>query len=75
VFELRRLRLLHEFALRGTIAEGTYHSTYDNATWFKKFVDPDFKFSVLASKTTALAAFAVAADRLNARMKTMANAW
>src|SRR5438093_12417183 len=36
-------------------ADGTYHSTYDNPTWFKKFIDPDFKYSVLSAQVTGVA--------------------
>src|SRR5713101_38357 len=32
-----------------------YHSTYDNPTWFKKYVDPQFKYSVLAAQVTGVA--------------------
>jgi N-acetylated-alpha-linked acidic dipeptidase len=35
--------------------DGTYHSTYDNPAWFKRFVDPHFAFSVLAAQTTGVA--------------------
>jgi len=35
--------------------DGTYHSTYDNPTWFKKYIDPGFKHSVLAAQVTGTA--------------------
>jgi len=35
--------------------DGSYHSTYDNPTWFKKYVDPQFKYSVLAAQVTGVA--------------------
>jgi N-acetylated-alpha-linked acidic dipeptidase len=34
---------------------GTYHSIYDDPVWFKKFIDPGFKYSVAASQVTGLA--------------------
>jgi len=34
---------------------GTYHSTYDNPAWFKTFIDPQFKYSVLAAQMTGIA--------------------
>jgi N-acetylated-alpha-linked acidic dipeptidase len=40
---------------RGGDGDGSYHSTYDNPTWFKKFIDPQFKFSVLAAQVTGVA--------------------
>ena len=40
---------------RGADGDGSYHSTYDNPTWFKKFIDPQFKFSVLAAQVTGVA--------------------
>jgi N-acetylated-alpha-linked acidic dipeptidase len=40
---------------RGADGDGSYHSTYDNPTWFKKFIDPQFKFSVLAAQLTGVA--------------------
>ena len=43
-----------DMGLSGT-GDGTYHSTYDNPTWFKKFIDPQFKFSVLAAQVTGVA--------------------
>jgi len=44
-----------DIGLNGRGADGTYHSTYDNPTWFKKFIDPQFKYSVLASQLTGVA--------------------
>jgi N-acetylated-alpha-linked acidic dipeptidase len=41
--------------LNGRGGDGSYHSTYDNPTWFKKYIDPDFKFSVLAAQVTGVA--------------------
>ncbi len=38
--------------------DGSYHSTYDNPTWFRKYIDPTFKYSVLATQTTGVARFA-----------------
>ncbi|MBI3493719.1 MAG: M28 family peptidase, partial [Acidobacteria bacterium] len=35
--------------------DGTYHSTYDNPDWFKKYIDPQFKHSVLAAQVTGVA--------------------
>ena len=44
-----------DMGLNGRGGDGSYHSTYDNPTWFKKYVDPQFKFSVLASQLTGVA--------------------
>jgi len=44
-----------DMGLSAREADGTYHSTYDNPTWFKKFIDPDFKYSVLAAQVTGVA--------------------
>ena len=41
--------------LNGRGGDGSYHSTYDNPTWFKKYIDPQFKFSVLAAQVTGVA--------------------
>ena len=41
--------------LNGHGGDGSYHSTYDNPTWFKKYIDPQFKFSVLAAQVTGVA--------------------
>jgi N-acetylated-alpha-linked acidic dipeptidase len=41
--------------LSGRGGDGTYHSTYDNPAWFKRFVDPHFAYSVLAAQTTGVA--------------------
>ncbi len=43
-----------DMALNGRGGDGTYHSTYDDPAWFKKFMDPDFKYSVLAAQTTGV---------------------
>jgi N-acetylated-alpha-linked acidic dipeptidase len=44
-----------DFGLNAPGVDGSYHSTYDNPTWFKKYIDPQFKFSVLATQTTGVA--------------------
>jgi len=44
-----------DMGLNGRGGDGTYHSTYDNPTWFKKYIDPQFKFSVLAAQVTGVA--------------------
>src|SRR5258708_20322493 len=44
-----------DMGLNGRGGDGSYHSTYDNPTWFKKYIDPQFAFSVLASQTTGVA--------------------
>jgi N-acetylated-alpha-linked acidic dipeptidase len=44
-----------DMGLSGPGDGGTYHSTYDNPAWFKKFIDPEFKFSVLAAQVTGVA--------------------
>jgi N-acetylated-alpha-linked acidic dipeptidase len=44
-----------DMGLNGPGGDGSYHSTYDNPTWFKKYIDPQFKFSVLASQVTGVA--------------------
>src|SRR3954467_3992892 len=44
-----------DMGLNGTGGEGSYHSTYDNPTWFKKYIDPQFKYSLLATELTGLA--------------------
>jgi N-acetylated-alpha-linked acidic dipeptidase len=44
-----------DMGLNGRGGDGSYHSTYDNPTWFKKYIDPDFRFSVLASQVTGVA--------------------
>jgi N-acetylated-alpha-linked acidic dipeptidase len=43
-----------DFGLSGT-GDGTYHSTYDDPMWFKKFIDPEFRHSVLAAQVTGVA--------------------
>jgi N-acetylated-alpha-linked acidic dipeptidase len=43
-----------DMGLSGT-GDGAYHSTYDDPMWFKKFIDPDFKYSVLAAQVTGVA--------------------
>src|SRR5262249_7287552 len=44
-----------DMGLNGLGGDGSYHSTYDNPTWFKKYVDPQFKYSVLATEVTGVA--------------------
>jgi N-acetylated-alpha-linked acidic dipeptidase len=44
-----------DMGLSGSGGDGTYHSTYDNPTWFKKYIDPEFKYSVLAAQVTGVA--------------------
>src|SRR6185312_16179081 len=44
-----------DMGLNGPGGDGSYHSTYDNPTWFKKYIDPQFKHSVLASQVTGIA--------------------
>jgi N-acetylated-alpha-linked acidic dipeptidase len=44
-----------DMGLNGHGGDGSYHSTYDNPTWFKKFIDPQFKYSVLAAQVTGVA--------------------
>jgi N-acetylated-alpha-linked acidic dipeptidase len=43
-----------DMGLGGPGGDGSYHSTYDNPTWFKKYIDPTFKYSVLATQTTGV---------------------
>jgi N-acetylated-alpha-linked acidic dipeptidase len=43
--------------LNGT-GDGTYRSTYDAPAWFKKFIDTDFRYSVLAARATGVAVLA-----------------
>jgi N-acetylated-alpha-linked acidic dipeptidase len=43
-----------DMGLSGT-GDGVYHSTYDDPAWFKKFLDPGFKYSVLAARVTGVA--------------------
>ena len=49
-----------DMSLSGPGDGGTYHSTYDNPAWFKKFIDPQFKFSVLAAQVTGVAVLRLA---------------
>ena len=44
-----------DMGLSGAGGDGSYHSTYDNPTWFKKYIDPRFAFSVLAAQVTGVA--------------------
>ena len=49
-----------DMGLNGRGGDGSYHSTYDNPTWFKKYIDPQFKHSVLASQVTGVAVLRLA---------------
>ncbi|HEY1910562.1 MAG TPA: transferrin receptor-like dimerization domain-containing protein, partial [Vicinamibacterales bacterium] len=54
-----------DMGLGGPGGDGSYHSTYDNQTWFRKYIDPTFKYSVLATQTTGVALLRLAdADML-----------
>src|SRR5262245_58042025 len=44
-----------DMGLNGKGGDGTYHSTYYNPTWFKEYIDPGFKHSVLAAQVTGVA--------------------
>jgi N-acetylated-alpha-linked acidic dipeptidase len=44
-----------DMGLNSRGGDGSYHSTYDNPTWFKKYIDPQFRYSVLASQVTGVA--------------------
>lgn len=44
-----------DMGLSGPGSSGSYHSTYDNPAWFKKYIDPQFTFSVLAAQVTGVA--------------------
>ena len=44
-----------DMGVSGTADGGTYHSIYDNPTWFKKYIDPDFRYSVLGARVTGVA--------------------
>jgi len=44
-----------DMGLSGPGGDGSYHSTYDNPTWFKKYIDPQFTYSVLAAQVTGVA--------------------
>jgi N-acetylated-alpha-linked acidic dipeptidase len=44
-----------DMGLNGRGGDGSYHSTYDNPAWFKKYIDPRFTFSVLAAQVTGVA--------------------
>ena len=43
-----------DVGLSGAGGDGTYHSTYDHPGWFKKYIDPHFTFSVLATHMTGV---------------------
>jgi N-acetylated-alpha-linked acidic dipeptidase len=49
-----------DMGLSGRGGDGTYHSTYDNPDWFKKYIDPQFKYSVLAAQVTGVAVLRLA---------------
>jgi N-acetylated-alpha-linked acidic dipeptidase len=49
-----------DMGLSGPGDNGTYHSMYDNPAWFKKYIDPQFKFSVLAAQVTGVAVLRLA---------------
>jgi N-acetylated-alpha-linked acidic dipeptidase len=49
-----------DMGLNGRGGDGSYHSTYDNPTWFKKYIDPKFTYSVLASQVTGVATLRLA---------------
>jgi len=49
-----------DMGLNGRGGDGSYHSTYDNPSWFKKYIDPQFKFSVLAAQVTGVAVLRLA---------------
>src|SRR3954451_19154168 len=53
-----------DMGLNGRGGDGSYHSTYDNPTWFKKYIDPDFTFSVLAAQVTGVALLRLAGAEL-----------
>jgi N-acetylated-alpha-linked acidic dipeptidase len=44
-----------DMGLNGRGQDGTYHSTYDNPGWFKRYIDPQFRHSVLATEATGVA--------------------
>jgi N-acetylated-alpha-linked acidic dipeptidase len=43
-----------DMGLTGVGGDGTYHSTYDHPGWFKKYIDPEFRYSVLATQATGV---------------------
>ena len=49
-----------DIGVNGRLSDGAYHSTYDNPAWFKKFIDPEFRYSVLASQLTGVAVLRLA---------------
>jgi N-acetylated-alpha-linked acidic dipeptidase len=49
-----------DMGLSGPGDSGTYHSIYDNPAWFKKYIDPQFRFSVLAAQVTGVAVLRLA---------------
>src|SRR5262249_9719293 len=44
-----------DFRLTGAGGDGTYHSADDHPGWFKKYIDPEFRHSVLATQATGVA--------------------
>jgi N-acetylated-alpha-linked acidic dipeptidase len=44
-----------DMGLNGHGGDGSYHSTYDNPSWFKTYIDPQFTHSVLAAQVTGVA--------------------
>jgi N-acetylated-alpha-linked acidic dipeptidase len=53
-----------DMGLNGRGGDGTYHSTYDHPGWFKTFIDPQFKYSVLAAQATGVAVLRLADAQL-----------
>jgi N-acetylated-alpha-linked acidic dipeptidase len=53
-----------DMGLNGRGGDGSYHSTYDNPTWFKKFIDPRFTHNVLAAQVTGIALLRLADAQL-----------
>jgi N-acetylated-alpha-linked acidic dipeptidase len=53
-----------DMGLNGRGGDGSYHSTYDNPTWFKTFIDPRFTHSVLAAQVTGVALLRLADAQL-----------
>ncbi|HYM23200.1 MAG TPA: transferrin receptor-like dimerization domain-containing protein, partial [Vicinamibacterales bacterium] len=49
-----------DIGLTGIGGDGTYHSTYDHPGWFKRYIDPEFKYSILATQATGVAVMRLA---------------
>jgi len=49
-----------DMGLNGRGVDGTYHSTYDNPAWFRRFIDPEFRYSVIAAQVTGIAVLRLA---------------